>query len=54
MKKCGFQEINKFVKDEYPLGLGLAEKGGLAILFNEEMVFAGGYSIDLNILIEIV
>jgi hypothetical protein len=52
MKKCGFQQINKIVKYEYPLGLVLAEKGGLAILFNEEMVFAGRYSIDLNILIE--
>ncbi len=54
MKKCGFQEINKFVKDEYPFGLVFAKKSGLAIFFNEEMVFAGRYSIDLNILIETV
>jgi hypothetical protein len=54
MKKCGFQEINEFVKDEYPFGLVLSEKSGLAIFFNEEMVFTGRYSINLNILIETV
>jgi hypothetical protein len=35
IKKCGLQEINKFVKDDNPFGLVLGEVSDLATLFDE-------------------